>query len=58
MINIELTSDELNTLIHGLFVMEDQYWFRGHDQTGPLIKKLQVLQREHGDEEKEQPEPV
>ena len=43
MIDIQLTEDELNTLLHGLYVLEDQYWFKGHDLTEPLIVKLNKL---------------
>jgi|Laugresu1bdmlbsd_1035121.scaffolds.fasta_scaffold01718_7 hypothetical protein len=40
MVNVELTEDELNTLLQGLFLLEDQYWFKGKDKTNVLIKKL------------------
>jgi hypothetical protein len=40
MVNVELTEDELNTLLQGLFLLEDQYWFKGKGKTNVLIKKL------------------
>jgi hypothetical protein len=43
MVNVELTEDELNTLLQGLFLLEDQYWFKGKDKTNVLIKKLNEL---------------
>jgi hypothetical protein len=47
MINISLTEQELNTLIHGLYILEDQVWFRDRTLTEPLIKKLnEILPRD------------
>lgn len=40
MIELQLTEDELNTLLKGLYVLEDQHWFKGQELTDPLIKKL------------------
>jgi hypothetical protein len=40
MIDIQLTQEELNTILQGLFLLEDQEWFRGQDKTQPLIEKF------------------
>ena len=40
MFNISFTEEELNMLLKGLYVLEDQHWFRGKVFTEPLIKKL------------------
>ena len=40
MIDIQLTQEELNTVIQALLVLEDQEWFRGHSKTEPLIEKF------------------
>jgi hypothetical protein len=40
MINIQITEDELNTLLQALYVLEDQEWFRGQDKTNPLVEKF------------------
>ena len=40
MINIQVTEDELNTILHGLYILEDQSWFIGKDQTENLIERL------------------
>ena len=50
MIEIQLTDDELNTILHGLYVMEDQHWFRGHDLSTPLIRKLEAIQQSAEDD--------
>lgn len=41
--NVELTEDELNTLLQGLYLLEDQTWFRGNDKTKVLIRKLNEM---------------
>ena len=43
MMNVELTEDELNTLLQGLYLLEDQTWFRGNDKTKILIRKLNEM---------------
>lgn len=40
MIDIQLTQEEVNTILQGLFLLEDQEWFRGHSKTEPLIEKF------------------
>lgn len=49
MIEIQLSDDELNTILHGLYVMEDQHWFRGHHLSTPLIRKLAAIQKSVAD---------
>lgn len=41
--NVELTDQEINTLLHGLYIMEDQYWFKGQQYSEPLINKLNQI---------------
>lgn len=43
MINIQITEEELNTILQALYLLEDQEWFRGLDKTEPLIQKLNEL---------------
>lgn len=40
---MNFTEDELNTLLQGLYLLEDQTWFRGKDKTSLLITKLNDL---------------
>lgn len=41
MFDIQLTQEEVNTILQGLFILEDQEWFRGRqDKTQPLIEKF------------------
>ena len=47
MIKLELTEEELNTLLHGLYLLEDQTWFIGKDMTEHLITKLNQLDKEY-----------
>lgn len=47
MMNLELTEEELNTLLHGLYLLEDQTWFIGKDTTNKLITKLNELNKEN-----------
>ena len=47
MMNLELTEEELNTLLHGLYLLEDQTWFIGKDTTNKLINKLNELNKEN-----------
>lgn len=47
MIKLQLTEEELNTLLHGLYLLEDQTWFIGKDMTHKLISKLNELNKEH-----------
>ena len=47
MMNLELTEEELNTLLHGLYLLEDQTWFIGKDMTNKLINKLNELNKEN-----------
>jgi hypothetical protein len=39
-ITIQVTEEELNTILHGLYVLDEQSWFRSYELTEPLIKKL------------------
>lgn len=43
MLNISVTEQELNTILHGLYVLEDQSWFRSYELTEPLITKLNEI---------------
>ena len=43
MIDLQITEQELNTILQGLYLLEDQYWFKGKVVTEPLIKKLNEL---------------
>ena len=43
MINIQVTEEELNTILHGLYILEDQSWFIGKEQTENLIKRLNKI---------------
>ncbi len=45
MINIQVTDEELNTILHGLYMLEDQTWFIGKEPTNKLIKKLNIIQK-------------
>lgn len=47
MIKLEITEEELNTLLHGLYLLEDQTWFIGKDMTEHLITKLNLLDKEY-----------
>lgn len=38
----DVTRDELNTLIHGLYILEDQRWYKDTDISSTLITKLNV----------------
>ena len=40
MFDVQLTQEEVNTILQGLFLLEDQEWFRGHSKTEPLIEKF------------------
>lgn len=44
MINVELTLDELNTIIQGLSYLEDIEWFTGNHKVDQIIQKLNKLQ--------------
>jgi len=43
MIDIQLTEQELNTILHGLYVLEDQYWYTDSDFCNLLIQKLNLI---------------
>lgn len=43
MLNISVTDQELNTIIHGLYTLEDQVWFSDYELTEPLIQKLSEI---------------
>jgi hypothetical protein len=43
MIDIQVTEQELNTILHGLYILEDQSWFIGKDVTEKLINQLNGL---------------
>ena len=45
MINIQVTDEELTTILHGLYILEDQTWFIGKDQTNKLIDKLNIIEK-------------
>jgi hypothetical protein len=45
-ISIEFTEDELNMILKSLYLLEDQYWFRGQHLTEPLIVKLNEYLKE------------
>ena len=47
MIDIQVTEQELNTILHGLYILEDQTWFIGKDVTEKLINQLNCLDREN-----------
>lgn len=47
MINIQVTEEEFNDIIHGLYILEDQSWFIGKDKTEKLIKKLNSIEKVH-----------
>jgi hypothetical protein len=47
MIDIQVTEQELNTILHGLYILEDQSWFIGKDVTEKLINQLNRLDREN-----------
>jgi hypothetical protein len=40
MINLKVTEEELNTILQGLYYLEDQDWFFGKEKTDKLIEKL------------------
>lgn len=46
MINLELTEEELNIILHGLYLLEDQSWFFGKDISDRLINKLNRLDKD------------
>ena len=50
MIDITLTSEELNTVLQALYLLEDQEWYRSSDVIEPLIAKLNDLIPESKDE--------
>lgn len=43
MIDLKITEQELNTILHGLYILEDQSWFIGKDVTESLITKLNAI---------------
>lgn len=45
MITLQVTEDELNTILHGLYILEDQSWFIGKDQTDKLINRLNIIEK-------------
>ena len=47
MIDIQVTEQELNTILHGLYILEDQSWFIGKDVTEKLINHLNGLDIEN-----------
>lgn len=47
MIDLQVTEQELNTILHGLYILEDQTWFIGKDVTEKLINQLNRLDREN-----------
>lgn len=40
MITLKISEEELNHLLHGLYLLEDQSWFIGKEVTNKLIEKL------------------
>jgi hypothetical protein len=44
MITLNITKEELNTILHGLYLLEDQSWFFDKDQTDNLIARLNNLE--------------
>jgi len=50
MIDITFTSEELNTVLQALYLLEDQEWYQGSDVIEPLIAKLNDLIPESKDE--------
>lgn len=47
MIDLNLTEQELNTILQGLYLLEDQSWFFGKDKTDELIEKLNQIDKTH-----------
>jgi hypothetical protein len=45
MIDLKVTEQELNTILQGLYILEDQTWFVGKDKTDQLIEKLNLLDK-------------
>ena len=45
MITIQLTSEELKTIEHGLYLLEDQSWFTSNDITSKLLNKLNLAEK-------------
>jgi hypothetical protein len=45
MIDLKVTEQELNTILQGLYILEDQTWFVGKEKTDQLIEKLNLLDR-------------
>ena len=43
MIDLQITEQELNTLLQGLYLLEDQYWVKSKVVAKTLIKKLNEL---------------
>lgn len=41
--NVEFTEEELNILLQGLYLLEDQSWFIGKDKINLLIENLNEL---------------
>jgi hypothetical protein len=45
MIDLKVTEQELNTILQGLYILEDQTWFVGKDKTDKLIEKLNKIDK-------------
>ena len=43
MIEIQITQQQLNTILQALYLLEDQEWYRGQEHTNPLIAQLNEL---------------
>lgn len=47
MIHLKINEEELNTILQGLYLLEDQSWFYGKDKTDKLIKKLNCIEKSY-----------
>jgi hypothetical protein len=45
MIDLQLTQQELNTVLQGLYILEDQSWFFSKEKTDKLIEKLNLIDK-------------
>jgi hypothetical protein len=45
MINLQVTEQELNTILQGLYLLEDQSWFYTKESTDKLIEKLNRIEK-------------
>lgn len=50
-INLNLTKEELNTILHGLYSLEDKSWFFDPEgKLNTLIEKLNKIDLDHQNE--------